>query len=274
MFTEKKLLGKHQEIYIGEFSTDRLGISTGSIQRQFYEDYDKPQWQYLSATQAPQNLVPIPCVGVTRSYNFAQGLAIYTYNYEGMMVPGIQDDVSTTFELDVVMNQDAIQSHPNWAVIRKKFKWNPDTEKFTETLPASSGGGTGLSGTQDSGKKVRNPLFGVESYFSIGATFRKNYARTFVPSDVLTGIGSIVGQPPDIGDFRIPYTGKLRNWLKMAPHIERRGNCVRITETWMLSGPGGWVQEIYGGGAIGDGSGPGAGPGGGLSSGGLQTGGL
>ncbi len=53
-------------------------------------------------------------------------------------------------------------------------------------------------------------------------------------------------KPPGIEQFKIPGAAKKRNWLKMAPKIKRKGNAVEITEEYMLSGPNGWLRDVYG----------------------------
>ena len=35
-------------------------------------------------------------------------------------------------------------------------------------------------------------------------------------------------------------------FLKLAPKIKRKGNAVEITEEYMLSGPNGWIADVYG----------------------------
>ena len=103
---------------------------------------------------------------------------------------------------------------------------------------------TALSGGSQKTKK--NPLFGVEHWLVIGAVFRKTYAAKTIPSGLLRGIGTIVQKPPGIEQFKIPSAAKKRNWLKLAPKIKRKGNAVEITEEYMLSGPNGWIRDIYG----------------------------
>ena len=67
-----------------------------------------------------------------------------------------------------------------------------------------------------------------------------------IPSGILRGIGTIVDKPPGIEQFKLPGAAKKRNWLKLAPKIKRRGNAVEITEEYMLSGPNGWLRDVYG----------------------------
>ena len=80
----------------------------------------------------------------------------------------------------------------------------------------------------------------------VGATFRKTDSAKTIPSGLLKGIGTIVAKPPGIDQFKIPSAAKKRNWLKLAPKIKRRGNAVEITEEYMLSGPNGWISDVYG----------------------------
>ena len=89
-------------------------------------------------------------------------------------------------------------------------------------------------------------MFGVDNWLVVGAVFRKTYAARHIPSGILRGIGTVVDKPPGIERFKIPGTAKKRNWLKMAPKLKRKGNAVEITEEYMLSGPNGWLRDVYG----------------------------
>ena len=59
-------------------------------------------------------------------------------------------------------------------------------------------------------------------------------------NDVLEEVAKVIEQ------FKIPSAAKKRNWLKLAPKIKRRGNAAEITEEYMLSGPNGWLSDVYG----------------------------
>ena len=69
--------------------------------------------------------------------------------------------------------------------------------------------------------------------------------RGAVPPSALRGIGAI-GTPSGIQAFPLPRGAGKRNWIKLAPMIRKKGNCVQVTERWMLSGPRGWAAAVYG----------------------------
>ena len=194
-------------------------------------------------------LTVLPDLGIGlpyRSRNFSQedeGTFKVVLHFEGVTVD-FSDDDKVTFELDTSMAEDPIQTHPFFDTLKTRYGWDAVKEQFAETLPETSGQQTALSG---SGKKIKkNPLFGVENWLVVGAVFRKTYAARVIPSGILRGIGTIVDKPPGIEQFKIPSAAKKRNWLKLAPKIKRKGNAVEITEEYMLSGPNGWIKDVYG----------------------------
>jgi hypothetical protein len=181
-----------------------------------------------------------------RSRSFTQeddGGYKVTLHFEGIANEAPNDD-QVTFELDTSMAEDPIQTHPFFDTLKTRYAWDAAKEQFAETLPESSGEQTALSG---SGKKPKkNPMFGVDNWLVVGAVFRKTYAAKTIPSSILRGIGTVVDKPPGIEQFKIPGAAKKRNWLKLAPKIKRKGNAVEITEEYMLSGPNGWIRDVYG----------------------------
>ena len=194
-------------------------------------------------------LTVLPDLGIGlpyRSRNFSQedeGTFKVVLHFEGVTFD-FSDDDKVTFELDTSMAEDPIQTHPFFDTLKTRYGWDAVKEQFAETLPETGGQQTALSG---SGKKIKkNPLFGVENWLVVGAVFRKTYAARVIPSGILRGIGMIVDKPPGIEQFKIPSAAKKRNWLKLAPKIKRKGNAVEITEEYMLSGPNGWIKDVYG----------------------------
>ena len=196
-------------------------------------------------------LLSLPDLGVGlpyRSRSFSQeedGTYKVTLHYEGVTPEFNPDDSDqVTFELDTSMAEDPIQTHPFFDTLKTRYSWDAAKEQFAETLPEQTGQQTALSG---SGKKPKkNPMFGVENWLVVGAVFRKTYAARVIPTGILRGIGTIIDKPPGIEQFRIPAAAKKRNWLKLAPKIRRKGNAVEVTEEYMLSGPNGWIRDVYG----------------------------
>ena len=196
-------------------------------------------------------LTALPNLGIGlpyRSRSIAQeddGGFKVTLHYEGVTPEFTFDNPEqVTFELDTSMAEDPIQTHPFFETLKTRYAWDAAKEQFAETLPETSGEQTALSG---SGKKAKkNPMFGVDNWLVVGAVFRKTYAARTIPSGILRGIGTVVDKPPGIEQFKIPGAAKKRNWLKLAPKLKRKGNAVEITEEYMLSGPNGWLRDVYG----------------------------
>ena len=202
---------------------------------------------FVSTLAEAVSVLPDLGVGLPyRSRTFSQeddGTFKVVLHFEGVPTEFSEQD-QVTFELDASMSEDPIQTHPFFDTLKTRCHWDAVKEQFSEALPATAGQQTALSG--GSQKLKKNPLFGVENWLAIGAVFRKTYAARTIPSGLLRGIGTIVEKPPGIEQFKIPSAAKKRNWLKLAPKIKRKGNAVEITEEFMLSGPNGWIRDIYG----------------------------
>lgn len=249
--------GDTQSIHIGKWRSDRRGLLSGTIKRKIKEGYDKIDLKLLSVLAAPA--MPVPCVAVEREYEHPYG--IYIYSYEGIESDS-DDERLITFELDITMEEVNIEAHPNFAAIEKKYgRFDPVKRRFPKTMPSSSDDGS-LDGKESAKSEERNPLYGTDSYLSFGATFKKSYVRRNIPARALKGIGSIVRHPVGLSKFPLPPGAKNRQWLKAAPKITRRGNCVHIEENYIMAGRHGIVEEIYGesqldgkgGGSVGGGS--------------------
>lgn len=265
-FQYKTVHGTHQAVFYGAFRMDRTGLVTGSAQIHNREAPNSLNVSLFNLGAAPATISGVIPVSVERSYNEAEGLAIYTYTYEGVNSAVAYDDSYTTFELDITMTEEPIETHPSFEQLKVKYGWNAQKRQFAETQPTNTANqGTGLSGPAAS-TAGKSPLYGTDSYLAFGCVFRKTYVRASIPGTVLSGVGAITAAPPGIQNFRLPNING-RNWLKIAPHIRRRGACVEITEQWMLSGPYGWVPDVYNASAL---AGKSAG-GGGVSSDGFTS---
>ena len=207
---------------------------------------------------------------VSRSFRQSEeGGYEVSVTYEGL-TDDPKDDLKT-FEIDASMAEEPIKTHPRFEDLKKQFGWDESLNTFSEYLPGDSSTGTGLSGgSQPGAARKKSKLYGVESWLVAGAIYRVSYSSNTVPGSIFYGIGT-VQNPPQIGKFNLPPLGK-RNWLKLAPKVRMRGNCIEITLEYMLSGPLGWFTEIYSTSQLGDSGGDA--PGSGLSGGGLTTGSL
>ncbi|MEQ1862332.1 MAG: hypothetical protein ABMA13_20630 [Chthoniobacteraceae bacterium] len=193
------------------------------------------------------------------------GSWILMLTYEGLVGEGTtdpDDDANALdLELDGSMSQDTLKSNPNWKKIAAKFGWNSTAEEFPEDMPKSG-----------SGTPARNLLHGSDSYLAVGAIFRCSFVSRTVPDSVLAKVGEIFAIPPQFNHLGIRQIAG-RNWLKLTPKIDRRGNAAHVTLEYMMSGPNGWVRDVYNFSQLRT-TGSGDAAGSGLHSGSLSTGGL
>jgi hypothetical protein len=246
--TETK--GQHQELHIRKFRSDRYGIYTGTIERHIKEDFDAPQWGFLSPDSAPNNAAGIPCVTVERDYEEKTGFGIYTYGYEGLPDNFNLDRVFCN--LDGSDREEPIETSPLWPSIKTKYKAQP--------IPGSPGQFYFPPTFKDSsGSTVPNPLFGATHYMTVGMLWTRTYAVREVPQGLFSRVDTI-DTPVGNKIVKPPTLKAPRNWLKLAPEMQQRGNVVQISERWMASGKNGFNPDVYsektamgGGGANGNG---------------------
>lgn len=96
-----------------------------------------------------------------------------------------------------------------------------------------------------------NPQVGRFLYFAPGSKFvgleavlvpRGEYRYTYstLSTPNLSGVGRI-GTPPGAPTLNTGYT-----WLRTSRTFRKTGLVYRVTESWRVSGPRGWMEEIYG----------------------------
>jgi hypothetical protein len=106
------------------------------------------------------------------------------------------------------------------------------------------GGNTGKTGLGGNNPQTVNPMFDFQDYFSMEGTYHFRYAALTVPSDLYSRIGRIfqTGELPGNPPQNLPDN---RNWLCVPAPYKNRGLILDITETYWLSGRGGWPIPIY-----------------------------
>lgn len=211
-----------------------------------------PQW----LINPPDPGWGLPCVGAQATIG-ENGLVEINFNFEGFANQNnygfAEREETIQFEMDASFADEPIETHPAFQWLKKMYgPWKKDSRSWPEYL-TDAAGGTENAYTEgsDAENQKENPLFGVSSYLAVGAVFRKSYSSSKIPAGLFSRLGTIVQSPPGVGQFRIPAQGKRHNWLKMPPKVVRRGNCVQITEEWMMSGPKGWITPIYSAGQLG-----------------------
>lgn len=236
-----QIKGNIPDYKVKQLRRDRLGIFSGTVEREYpvgaVNQRVDPLW--LLDSPDPWGL---PCVDADAQIQAP--VCIVTYRYEGAAEGQTfaPDDDNTTFELDTSFAQQPIETHPAFQKLKSLYGWDSDERRFSEFLAATPTEGA-LPGNTSKGKP--NPLFGEDSWLVLGVVFRKTYAARAFPTGLLSGIGTIVPRPPDIGQFKMPSSINKRNWLKAPPKVTRRGSAIQIAEEWILSGPRGWAKPVY-----------------------------
>ncbi len=262
----KTRFGEHQKVHASQFTIDRTNLFVGRVEVHVTdEDLNGATSTYMSlgagedvaseagikglAQGAQGGAVPL-CVGVERRYDEQNSMAIYTYTFEG-----IATDHSVRFydfELEFTMNQEPIETHPAFKDFNDKFgHYDPINRLWPQYITAAAAA-AGLGGPSGSlGTSKLNPLYGVSSYFVPGVTYRLSFTDEDVDKNFMDGVGEVVsGSPPFLDDAFPNVTQALagsgnRNWLKLAPKVRQRGSCLSVIEEYMLSGPRGWIGDIY-----------------------------
>ena len=156
---------------------------------------------------------------------------LVSFNFEGCTaeVSPAQADEKATYDFDTSMNEAAIQTHPQFAMIKQLYGWDAANERFPELLPDG---------------KTKSHLFGDDGWLVIGGEFKKNFVATSAPTGLMRGIGQIVAVPPGWAELGIEIP-RGRNFLKLAPKLTTRGNALQLVETHLLSGPRGFNKHVY-----------------------------
>jgi len=152
-------------------------------------------------------------------------------------------DGKAIYEGDSGESEDPIESYPGISLL-------------TAAYPQAAGSPTSDGRivwsqmmTDQNGKSVPNPMFGVDSYAVSYPTWteRKLYAQ--LPNDLYQYIDHTFQSPPGNPPAPPPNNDSpnfpQRNWLLRRIVPRQRGNIWEVQSTWQLSGPGGWNIYIY-----------------------------
>lgn len=165
--------------------------------------------------------------------------------YEGYVGDDIEAETAV-YEYDGSFSEEKLNAHPEWLEIAELYSGEYDEEsntiRFPETLdrlPKDLTFGLKLFANEDG--KIKNPLFGLETFLAFSVIFRQTYIAEEVDEDLLLNVGVTVDELP--AGFPTPSG---RNWLFMPPKVFQRGDFFEITEELALSPIGGtWPESIY-----------------------------
>jgi hypothetical protein len=228
---------------VGEFDfkleswqDDKLGVSRVVMSRQWDgEPYRSP---------VPTPPIAIPLIRAEVQPNDGYGTTYYYF--EGIDAGNsLFGTERVVYEFQGSFNQEPITSHPNIGKLLRTYDGTLEDGEVSWAAqdPTRKSQRTGFN---VKGQQVQsiNPMYGVNSYLAIGAVWSvtRIVQLASIPQSILRGVGTIYNNVP--GD---PPTPPNRNWLKMSPTSRQRGNCLEVSEYYMLSGIGGWVKAIYDG---------------------------
>ena len=97
------------------------------------------------------------------------------------------------------------------------------------------------------GGEGRNPLAGVESWRVPGLIWTRNFVAPAVPAAMIQQLGTIFSTLPG-NPTRLqnpPGLDGSRDWLAIRARGRQRGNIWQLASSYELSGPHGWVPEMY-----------------------------
>lgn len=141
-------------------------------------------------------------------------------------------------EFSVNTSSEPIETHPLFvdAVTPtelakiQKFLDNNTVPVYTIAIPDATAAGVKLYN-----KKRR----GIDSYLSIGGTYKLSYIQENIPTDYAP-IGAII-----IAPTLAPIPPGSRTYLYTGLSWRKQGGVVSVNEEYTMSGPAGWDEDLY-----------------------------
>lgn len=238
------------------FSTDDIGVTTWTCR---YYVASKDDYHKAGAAAPVEGLVETNREGQDQRGMGEDGGKegmIVTVTYEGIVDQNLAGIQNARIEFDSSYTEEPLEAHPMWFLLKKVFQASYDEEGgkvvFPETLPSDSAGVDvaqtfglrAIRDTQTGDEFVKNPMFGEETFLSLGAVFRRTYAVDKIPAYIINTIGTVYDKLPDeFGSLDLP-SGK-RNWMQQPFKLSRRGGAYVITDELLQSPIGGWNEILY-----------------------------
>ena len=185
------------------------------------------------------------------------GICSVSTTYRGVIVTDRQAEELADYEFTGSLSEAPLETHPRYA----NPPSNPAVSKFEiDAIELAIQNCTGLppfvsidgiGGMGPVGAKAIE-LFekkrkGVESYYRCGMTLKKMYCKRTPPSDALIAkVGKqflTVDTESTLSSTVRPPSGQ--NYLLMGVSWVKQAGVIMVTEEYMLSGVGGWDEQIY-----------------------------
>lgn len=150
-----------------------------------------------------------------------------TSTVEGHQTPTAAD--GEEFEIQGTTSEDKIETHERYDVLLEVFGGTEDGQTGKAKWPKTLG---------ETGEL--NPMHGVEAYLVPGLVWTRKWTAQKLDLGYIRRLGTIdnpPGNPPELDGNR--------NWLLVRITGTWRGNIWQFSASWMLSGPRGFVKEMY-----------------------------
>ena len=168
-------------------------------------------------------------------------IMVVTCTYRGVIVGN-----RFTFaqqEFNVSTSAEPIETHPIFSNPVENPPVTPTElatiQRFLDnnTVPVYTIASTGATaaGVMLYNKKRR----GIDSYLSIGGTYKLSYIQENIPTDY-SPVGNIIIAPP-----LAPIPPGNRNYLYTGLSWRKQGGVVSVNEEYTMSGPTGWDEDLY-----------------------------
>lgn len=161
------------------------------------------------------------------------GPYVINFDLEGHLTPETAE--GEEFSLDGTTSEDRIESHEAIQLLIKKYE-GKEGDDGKVTFPVT---------LKVNGETQRNPMHGVESYLNPGLVWTRTRTGLSFPDSVARALGTIDTPPVGAKGQRPPQLARGRNWLKIRVKADWRGNVWKWSESWLLSGPGGFNEDVY-----------------------------
>ena len=180
------------------------------------------------------DLSPLAVIKSSQKQREDDGAYVVSFDLEGHFAPDSAD--GEEFNLEGSTSEDKIESHPDIQMLIEKYNGKRDDEDGKVTFPIAFE----VSGTQQN-----NPMHGVDSYFVPGLVWTRSWVGPSFSDSIVRALGTIDTPPTGARGQRPPAASGGKNWLKIRAKADWRVNIWKVSESWMLSGRGGWNPDIY-----------------------------
>ena len=205
-----------------------------------------------SAMLAPPPAVEVPGLVEWQPRSFSRNRAGDQAGYdvlvtlEGHVDPEKADE--EYYEMDASLADDPIESHWNLDVLLAVYgngkKPDPQTGRMVWPRKLPAGEGNLVAGNS---RAATNPMAGVESWRNPGLIWTRNWVAPTLPATIVQELGTIhqklPGNPTKLQ--QPPGLHGSRDWLGIRVRARQRGNIWQLASSYELSGPFGWVPEMY-----------------------------